>query len=345
MTLHRYIERLILVGSPKIRHSMPQKVDAPRELIPLVEGSRTAQRHFNQCAATEGGRYRSAFWTIYLLSAVATAFAVTPMALGWASESHHSDSLTNLAGFGEVTVIALVGFLYWWGHKSDWQGKWLANRTKAELAWYLPMVAPFVDFETAPPEKSWYGAIYADDKNFYSVTELDQFCRDHFALCKNTLGHIWADPEFVSSYGKWAASILEGQVYYHQNNYIKHHHLLHRVHLINNALFLLTAIGATAHLFYHAGWLNIVTAVFPALGAALHGALAQSESYRLASTSQQLAMELSRESSALNAVLTGEFDIANAAIVKSSTKRALTTILNEHEDWHMLIHPHGLPLG
>ena len=57
-------------------------------------------------------------------------------------------------------------------------------------------------------------------------------------------------------------------------------------------LFGFTALGALLHLVVHSLWLSLVTTFFPALGASLHGALAQSEAYRLGSTSERLAHEL-----------------------------------------------------
>ncbi|MBV8125153.1 MAG: hypothetical protein JOY60_04330 [Burkholderiaceae bacterium] len=343
MNLHRTIENLILVGSGKGRHPMPVRAEVPDVLLPLVEDSRDAQRKFNLRAAIEGGRYRSAFWCVYLLSVVATAFAVTPLALGGESES--AELLKRVCGFGEVIVIALVSLVYWLGHARDWQGQWLGNRTKAELAWYLPLVAPLVDYAQAEPGKSWYASIFPSDEDFYEVDELDAFCRNHFERYKTKLGNIWSKPAFVEAYARWALFILDGQIYYHRNNHLRHHHLLHRVHLINNVLFAATAIGAVSHLFFHAGWLSIMTAIFPALAAALHGALAQSESYRLASISRQLASELGVDRKAIQNALDAGLDEHRVEQIQRSIKTALITILNEHKDWHMLVHPHRLNLG
>src|SRR5205807_1977479 len=54
----------------------------------------------------------------------------------------------------------------------------------------------------------------------------------------------------------------------------------------------LTALGAMLHLAVHTIWLSVITTFFPALGASLHGALAQSEAYRLGTTSERLVARL-----------------------------------------------------
>jgi len=58
---------------------------------------------------------------------------------------------------------------------------------------------------------------------------------------------------------------------------IRQHALLHRVHGLTTWLFGLTAPAALTHLVAHTIWLSVVTTFLPALGASLHGALAQSE--------------------------------------------------------------------
>jgi len=49
--------------------------------LPLIEAIAGAHRRFDQLALHYGDRYRSGFWAIYLLSAIAVLFAVMPLAL------------------------------------------------------------------------------------------------------------------------------------------------------------------------------------------------------------------------------------------------------------------------
>ena len=113
-------------------------------------------------------------------------------------------------------------------------------------------------------------------------------------------------------------------------------------------MFGLTALGALTHLFVHTLWLSLVTTFFPALGASLHGALAQSEAYRLGVTSERLAADLQGAIDRINGaagVAPRAFDPAIAAALEESIEAALALIIEEHQDWHMLVRPHHLPLG
>jgi hypothetical protein len=89
----------------------------------------------------------------------------------------------------------------------------------------------------------------------------------------------------------------------------------------------------------------VITTFFPALGASLHGALAQSESYRLGATSERLAAELQRAISALRGTLGDPGALPQPEPVKGSIQEAIELILEEHQDWHMLVRPHHLPLA
>ena len=114
---------------------------------------------------------------------------------------------------------------------------------------------------------------------------------------------------------------------------------------MNTWLFGLTAVGALLHLVLHTLWLSLVTTFFPALGASLHGALAQSESYRLSVTSERLVAGLGSAIDRLRSVVSEADPAPPAEAVKECVGDAVALILEEHEDWQMLVRPHGLPLA
>src|SRR5262249_32878149 len=119
-----------------------------------------------------------------------------------------------------------------------------------------------------------------------------KLCSQLEPLASKLLEGAWSDAAFVQSYVRWTLYILQQQLQYHQRVASRQHALLHRVHRVNGVLFGLTAVGALMHLAVHTLWLSLVTTFFPALGASLHGALAQSEAYRLGSASERLAHQL-----------------------------------------------------
>ena len=121
--------------------------------------------------------------------------------------------------------------------------------------------------------------------------------------------------------------------------------LRHRIHRVTAALFAFTALGALAHLMVHSRWISLITTVFPALAAALHGALAQSEAYRLESASERVALELQKSVGEIRSALKSEAESPRLEGVKTAIRGAIALILQEHQDWYMLVRPHHLPLG
>jgi hypothetical protein len=345
MALHQAIQRVLLIGTRLQIPPPPPPASPPERLLPLIEALAPAHLMFDARAVHYGHRYRSGFWAIYLLSALAVLFAVLPLALGWDDRRHVQHPILGLWALAEVIVIGTVSTIYWLGHRQDWQGQWLRARTAAELIWYLPLVAPLIDFARPEPSANWYMRVFDPGNHLRSGDELEKVCAKNESLARTLLDAVWSDPAFIAKYALWTTGILEAQAHYHHRVAIRQHALLHRVHSLNIGLFGLTALGALLHLGVHTIWLSVITTFFPALGASLHGALAQSEAYRLGSTSERLWGELQRAIAAIRATLDPQGPALAAEPIKESILAAIELILDEHQDWHMLVRPHHLPLA
>ena len=345
MALHQAIQRVLLIGIRLRVPAPPPAASPPERLLSLIEALAPAHLMFDGRALHYGNRYRSGFWAIYLLSAFAVLFAVLPLALGWDDRRHLQHPVAGLWAVAEVLVIGTVSIIYWLGHRRDWQGQWLQARTTAELIWYLPLVAPLLDFGRPETSSNWYMRVFDPGNHLRSGDELEAICSKNEPLARTLLDGAWSDPAFLAKYALWTVGILEGQTHYHHRVAIKQHALSHRVHSVNIGLFGLTALGALLHLVLHTVWLSLVTTFFPALGASLHGALAQSESYRLGTTSERLAVELQRAIGCIRETLDLKDAPLNAASIRESIQAAIELILEEHQDWHMLVRPHHLPLA
>jgi hypothetical protein len=344
MALHQAIQRLLLVGV-RLESPVPlPPAPLPERLAPIVEAARPEHRRFDQQAVHFGHRYRSGFWVIYLLSAIAVLCAVLPLALGWDSPQHAFHSYAGVWAVSEVIIIGVVSSIYWLGHRRDWQGQWLRARTTAELTWYLPMLAPLLDFASsdANAEPNWYVRAFDPGQHLRTADDVSKLCARLEPLARQHLDGAWVDPTFPGSYVRWTLNILEQQRRYHSGVAQRQHALLHRVHSVNGVLFGLTALGALLHLVIHSLWLSLVTTFFPALGASLHGALAQSEAYRLGSTSERLARELGHS---IEHIQNAQASAGDVVALKASIEAALALILEEHQDWNLLVRPHHLPLG
>lgn len=344
MALHRFVERLLLLGVhldslPAL--AVPQ---APQALQPLIDATADSHRKFDERAIFFGHRYRSGFWAIYLLSATAVLCAVLPLALGWDSARHWLHPYAGYWAVAEVAVIGTVSAIYWRGHRRDWQGQWLRARTIAELSWYLPLVAPLLDFTVPSQEANWYARVFDPGQHLRGTDEVTRLCTSTEPLARRLLATAWSDPKFIASYARWTIDILGLQRSYHHGVAVKQRALLRRVHRVNNALFALTALGALLHLVIHTLWLSLVTTFFPALGASLHGALAQSEAYRLGATSERLAAELKGSIDRIHSAIDANGSAEDIGALKSSIESAIALILEEHQDWHLLVRPHHLPL-
>jgi hypothetical protein len=345
VALHQAIQRLLLLGVRLESYERLPPSQPPQLLAPLVEAIEPEHRRFDQQAVHYGHRYRSGFWAIYLLSAIAVLCAVLPLALGWDSPQHVFHSFAGVWAVIEVLIIGVVSTIYWVGHRYDWQGQWLRTRTTAEMAWYLPMLAPLLDFTSPRAEANWYIRAFDPGQHLRTADDVSRLCARVEPLARKILATAWSDSGFVGSYARWTLDILEQQRRYHSRVAARQHALLHRVHSINGYLFGLTALGATLHLVIHTLWLSLVTTFFPALGASLHGALAQSEAYRLGATSERLARELGNSSEHIQTALAEVTTSGSPVALKAAIEGALALILEEHQDWNLLVRPHHLPLA
>jgi hypothetical protein len=345
MALHQVIQRVLLVGVRLQSPPAPPKPHPPPRLVPLIESIAAAHRRFDLRAIHYGHRYRSGFWAIYLLSAVAVLCAVMPLALGWDSPRHALHPFSGLWAVAEVLVIGSVSAIYYTGQRHDWQGQWLRARTTAELTWYLPLIAPLLDFSAPQTQANWYLRVLDPGQHLRGVDDVAALCARSEPQARALLGQAWEDPEFVDSYARWTIDILQAQKHYHARIALRQHALLHRVHRVTSGLFGLTALGALTHLLIHTLWLTLVTTFFPALAASLHGALAQSEAYRLGATSERLVHELQGAIDKIRAALGQYSQGEGVAALKASVEAAISLVLEEHQDWHMLVRPHHLPLA
>lgn len=341
MAFHHHVQSLLLAGIRFPAAPPPEAIAPPLALAPLVAEVTLEHAASNARAIKAGNRYRSAFWALYLLSALAVLCAVMPLALGWDHERHDMHAWAGFWAGMEVLVILMLGLVYWRGHHGDWQGQWLASRTEAELIGYLALVAPLAIPATSDATSNWYAGVSGKTVQVPHSGAIDALCKRLGAGLAGSLHGAWSDTAFVKQYVAWAVAQFDAQRRYHDRLMLRSEALMHRVHKINAWLFMLTLAGAMMHLVVHAMWLSFVTIFFPALAASLHGALAQTEAYRQAAISRRLSVELGNTM----AMIASHCPALEQDELRASIEAGLTLILEEHRDWHMLVRPHHLPLG
>lgn len=341
MAFHQLVQSILLAGIRFPPMPAPQAAMPPAALAPLVAEVGLAHAASNARAIKAGNRYRSAFWALYLLSALAVLCAVMPLALGWDHAEHLMHAWAGFWAGLEVCVIAVLGLVYWRGHHRDWQGRWLASRTETELIGYLPLVAPLAGLDRHDAARNWYAGLPGESMQLPQGDAVDALCARLAPGAAGSLRGAWSDPAFVEEYVAWALAQFDAQRRYHERLILRNEALMHRVHKINAWLFMLTFAGALLHLVVHALWLSFVTIFFPALAASLHGALAQTEAYRQAAISRRLSVELGE----IMARIAAHAPQRKQGEVRAAIEAGLVLILEEHRDWHMLVRPHHLPLG
>lgn len=344
MPFHQAVQDILLWGHRAPLAPPPAAVPPPPELVPLVTAVEAEHAVLNAEAIHAGHRYRSAFWALYLLSAVAVLLAVMPVALGWTSADHPRHGYA--VGWGVLEVMAMAGawLCYRQGRRNNWQGAWLASRSRAERVWYLPLTASLRTAGPAPADKDWYEQVFSTGSKDETVVAV---CSRLNPTATKAFDGAWQRPAFIQGFGAWLRWLLADQRHYHQRLTARHEALQHRIHRITAGFFFLSALGAALHLFWHADPLLIATTAFPALGAALHGALVQGESHRLAETSRKLDQRLAKLDEQIAQALAepGQDAAHQAHAIQNLTTAALNLILQEQQDWHHLVRPHDLPLG
>jgi hypothetical protein len=345
MAFHQRVQQLILLGADLGPPASSPTAVPPVRLQPLIDSLASAHREADAYAIRYGHRYRSSFWAIYLLSALAVLCAMMPLALGWDSAESFMHPFAAGWVISEIVVIGAVALLYWRGHRKDWQGQWLRTRTIAEYISYLPLVAPLVDYSRSVADSSWYTRAMPVDSPQAATPEIVALCDANESRARELLAGAESDPGFTQSYGRWAISVLQSQLQYHTRLARRSHLLQHRIHRITATFFALTALAALMHLIVHSRWLSLLTTFCPALAAALHGALAQSEAYRLEASSQAVASRLQTDIRDLTRAMQDTSRPLQLEHLRSPIESALAAILQEHQDWYMLVQPHHLPLG
>jgi hypothetical protein len=96
VALHQRIQNLLLIGARLDTPPAPAIPDPPPRLRPLIESLASAHRAFDARAIALGHRYRSGFWAIYLLSAIAVLCAMMPLALSWDDFSSYRNQRASM---------------------------------------------------------------------------------------------------------------------------------------------------------------------------------------------------------------------------------------------------------
>ena len=256
----------------QVRNDWPTLDDGERRPSQLEDWvNRRLRPHYawaDKLGEFSADAYRSAYFLTYLLSAFAVFLALLPMAMGWDDERKVVCVALEAAILSGILLLLLIGW------RQHWHERWMEYRLLAELIRQLRILIPLGGgrpFSRVPAHRVSYGSL--------TQTWMHWHMR---AIARDTgIPEAKVTPKYVADCLDYLTKIVAGnpggQLEFHMNTEKYSHNISHRLHILATSLFGLTIAGILFHLvldfigahvhFEH--WLVLVSATFPALGAAL----------------------------------------------------------------------------
>jgi hypothetical protein len=229
--------------------------------------------------------FRSGYVVNFSLAALAVVLAL--MGLVLPSSTKPVLIVLELATIGTILLVTHAG------NHSRWHRRWLDNRTLAERLRCLALSAQLGDLdlrggdEKTSPWVSWYARATSRELG---------------------LPHARADDAYLVCVRRELLTLIEDQIAYMATEERRMHDLEHRLHLAGTALFTMTALACVGLLAFKAALqlapaayslqaplsltVTIISAAFPAIGAAIYGIRMQGDFGGAAGRSERLRHDL-----------------------------------------------------
>jgi len=219
--------------------------------------------------------YRSSFVANYLMAGLAVFFALLIPTTGtlyyWVS--------CELVLIGLIIGITLVGNL------KRWHERWIDYRLLSEQLRQLRFLSPLG--LTTPAFRVPAHDTYGDPRSTW--------VNWHFRAIVREAGMVGVriDKEYLAAYRDFLSrQEITGQIEYHMRNSPRFHRIHGTLHIMGIVLFVLTFFAVLVHFFWHSDVLTLISAVFPALGAAFYGIRTQGEFEQIAKRSDAMSAHL-----------------------------------------------------
>jgi len=283
--------------------------------------------------------YRSTSIIAYLVSAFAVFIALLPGAAAFKERGDLVCIVLEAVALG--TALIMVGLAL----ARHWHERWMDYRLLAELIRQLRLLVPMGGGRPFPhvpdhlalygdPARSW---MYWHMRAIARSTNLPDATVDHAYLlaCLDHLSGVVG----TSDGGQWGFHVRTG---------VRAHRLHHRLERAALVLFVLTFLGILVHLalawpglFPAAArevadrWLVLLSALAPALGAALTGINNQGEFQRLGKRSAAMADGLARIAGDIGRLKAGTRPLRMAEVLALSDQVA-ELMIQEVTDWRIM---------
>lgn len=283
--------------------------------------------------------YRSTFLLAFLGGVVAVFLAILPAWAGWMA--HKPIALLAAAGIELAVLLAIIGFIVW-GNLRRWHERWMEYRVLAELIREMHFLIPLGGgrpFARLFEHLGGYGRP-AESWMSWHARALARACG---------LPSAQVDGVYVRTALAQLKIVVDGQVAFHQSSHGRHHRIEKRLHWWGVSLFGLTAAVVAFHfgelvlgllagqeiVYAGMGWMTVVAAFLPVVGAAFAGINNQGEFARLAMRNKAMANRLQELSVEIECMLNrrGHLSLSEAS---QMSQRVAQLMIDEVIDWRVI---------
>lgn len=281
--------------------------------------------------------HRSNFIWTSLLAAGAVFIALFPFAAGFHSD--HPSPLTLVTALIEFVMVVLMVGLPWFARRRRWHQRWMEYRVLAELIRELKILLPLGGGQPLP-RTSTHLANYGDPARSWMYWQLRAIARET-GLPDARITH-----GYVRDQLKHLELFVEGQIRFHDKSSERFERIHHRLHQGALYLFLVTIAGVIVNwsLPYLHGeapswigrWLILISAVFPASGAALASINNQGEFARLQRRSQAMRDGFERLQDKINGLKATPPPLSLAEVTDIASQMA-AMMVDENTEWRIVV--------
>ena len=157
---------------------------------------------FDERAVHYGHRYRSGFWAIYMLSAIAVLFAVMPLALGWDDRPPRTASVSRSVGSRRSGHHRHGGRDLLAGSSARLAGAMAAcpHDRGIDLVSAARRAAASTSSMAGMPMLTGIRACFRSGPALHSGDEVASDLCEHESLARTLLERAWSDPQFHTGY-------------------------------------------------------------------------------------------------------------------------------------------------
>ena len=291
--------------------------------------------------------HRSTYVVASLFAAVAVFLALLPMAMGWGIEHRFAETLSIVA---ELAVLSTMVCLLVVGRRRRWHERWLEYRVLAEFIRELRLLTPLGGGRPLPRTPA-HLAIYGDPGRSWMYWHVRAIARSV------GIPNVRVTPAYAAECVDYLYDIADGPIVgqhrFHESSHTRSERVHERLHRATIFLFWVSIAGIGVHLVLpfqpwldKAGedavdrWLVLLSAVAPALGAALASINNQGEFSRLSKRSRAMADGFARFKSQIaelkDRLAAGQRAVPIAEVTALASEMA-EMMVDENIDWRVVV--------